>query len=250
MKAKTKTAKRKKKKHYQEKQGQETMRFESVLDSSKWHILSAIANGATTPSEVAKATRTSLPNVSQQAKVLEALNLIATTTGSATQPGRPGLRYQLGKELAYIAMARKGFAGTKTVPLDAFHTAILNTWFLERPEDHYVLFQFLLQHEDHLKACSVGVSDARGDEIHLLIIAPGEKLEKLREKLSRTSISVQNAERQRHVICWTHSRAEVIEGLRRGDPYYKNLVRALHVIIERDDVFRACKGEEEHEVVA
>jgi DNA-binding transcriptional ArsR family regulator len=213
------------------------VKFETLLNSSRWNILEALARGEFTASELARITKSSLPNISQQAKLLEAYEVIKTRREEKQGPGKPRTIYELNKNLAHIAVARKGFAGKKTLTLDTFHNAVLNIWFLDRADDHYYLQKFLWQNEELIKEClGMALVEARGDELHLLVLAAPEKLEHLRKKFSKAVISSQ--EKQRSVIAWTHSVEEMREGLARDDTYYKNLLKKPHIIVEKDDVFR------------
>jgi hypothetical protein len=213
------------------------MKFEHVFNSSKWAILETLAQGDFSSTEIAALTKTSMPNVSQQAKLLEAYDLIRTRREEKTGPGKPRVIYGLNKNLAHIAIARRGFAGKKTLALDVHHNAVLNVFFLERAEDHYFLLKFLWQNEELLRDClGIAVAESRGDEIHLLVLAADESLERLRKKFSKAIVS--SGEKQRSIIAWTHTAKELRDGLARDDAYFKNLCKKPHILVERDDVFR------------
>jgi predicted transcriptional regulator len=217
------------------------MELESIITNSPWSIVEALARGEKSPSEIAKETGVSLATISQQAKLLAAYNLITVAKATARGgPGKPKQTYALSKELAFIAMARKGFAGKRTFKLDDVHKALFNTLFLERNEDQYYLGKFLWEREESLQQCeALAVSDSNNRELHLLVIADDAHLEKLRKEISTTTIKhVQDKKEDRKVICWTHTLAEVKAGLERNDEYFRKLLAHPHVIIDRKNVLQ------------
>lgn len=217
------------------------MRFEQLLGNAKWEILATVAENDASATEIARAAKMSLANVSQQAKLLEAYGLLTIRKEERTTLGKPKLIYRLGKELAHIAMARRGFAGQRTIALDPFHTAVLNIWFLPKIEDHYCLQKLFWQQEEYVEATEgIAVIDSSGNEIHLLVIAPEEHLEKLRKKFSK--IAIKGGEKEKSVISWTHSAAELRDGLARKEEYFLKMAKRPHIIFDRSGDLQAILG--------
>jgi DNA-binding MarR family transcriptional regulator len=211
------------------------MKFETILTNSRWSILEALADGNHAMSEIAAATGTSLPNVSQQVRLLEAYDLVKALHEEKEGKGKPKTIYRLNKSLAHVAMVRPGLVGMKTVTLDPFHAAMLNVWFLDRVEDHYFLQKFLWQAEELVRESdALAVIDAKSEEIHLLVLAPEERLEKIRKKYSKVVVSSADGEKEKAVISWSHSAEELREGLAKREAYFVNLVKRPHIIYERN----------------
>jgi len=212
--------------------------FEQLIGNASWTILETLADGEKSPAEIAKATGISLASISQQTRLLNAYSLISLQKRPRAGPGKPKQSYNLTKELAYLVVLRKGFAGKKTLKLDDHHKAHLNLCFLDKVEDHYYLEKFLWEREELLQHCdTLAVSDSDGREIHLLIITDEQHLEKLRKEMSTTVIRhVPDKKEERKVICWTHTLQEVRDGLARDDDYFKKLLNHPHAIIDRKNV--------------
>ncbi len=214
------------------------MELEGSLDNTRWRILETLADGKRTTTEIAAAAKTSLPNVSQQARLLAAQGLIRQEREERAAPGKPRTAYALSKELAHLALVRRGFVGKKTLALDPFHAAVLNIWFCDRTEDHYYLQKFFWQNEEYIQECdAIGVIESKGDELHLLVIAAPEKLETLRKRFSKVEVSSPTAEKRKSVISWTHSLEEIRDGLSRKEEYFRNLTKKVHVILDREGTF-------------
>lgn len=222
------------------------MKFEEALTGSRWRILRVLADGEGSISEIAAAIGTSLPNISQQAKLLEAYGLIKRAKEVKQGPGKPRLRYALGKELAHLAVVREGFAAKRTLSLDPFHSTMLNIWFLPRSEDHYFLQKFLLEQDECFESCfAMAVTDTNQEEIHLLILAPEKELDELRKKRSKTKVSNPRTKKEKTVVAWSHSPIEVEVGVRQKEEYFLNLLKSPHTIFDTEQLIpRLQRGEE------
>ncbi|MBR9692615.1 winged helix-turn-helix transcriptional regulator [Candidatus Woesearchaeota archaeon] len=213
------------------------MEFEDLLTNSKWNILSSVAKEDMAASDISKATGTSLANISQQAKLLEAWGLIKRLKASRKGPGKPKIIYGLNKELAHIAVLRDGFAGKKMITPTPSCWAMLNIFFHPKQDDHYYLQKFLWQCEDYVEACdALAIADSDQKEIHILAIASPEKLEALRKKYSKVEVKGPNGKKT--VISWTHSEAELAEGLAAGEDYFENLLKHPHIITDPNDLLK------------
>ncbi len=217
------------------------MEFERLLTTAKWAILSELAKGERSASEIAKATGTSLPNISQQIKLLEAWGLVKLRKESKGVPGKPRLIYGLNKELAHVAMIKEGLVGKRVVALDQMTGAIMSIMLLPKQDDHYFLQKFFWLHEDYIDACdAIGVAESNPGEIHLLVFAKEKALAKLREEHSKIKVE-KSKEEKKTVISWTHTAEEFIEGYANGDDYFKNLAKNLHIIKDPHKLFEAIR---------
>jgi len=215
------------------------MHFEEILNTSRWSILESVAHGERGAAEIASSAKTSLPNVSQQMRLLEAYGLV-TQRKEENDGRKPVNVYALAKEIGHVALVRKGFAGKKTLTMDKYHEAIMNIWFLNRNEDHYFLAKFFWQQEEFINACTaVAVVESKGDEIHLLVLAAPDKVADIRKRFSKILLTGPDGGKKRNIISWTHSISELEDGIARQDSYFKNLLKSPHIIIDKEGALQA-----------
>ena len=217
------------------------MEFEASLENSRWTILQQLARKDSSASEIAQATGTSLPNISQQTRLLEAYGLIRAAEEERKGPGKPRRIYALRRRCGRGPVARKGFAGKKTVQLDPFHTAVLNIWFLESRDDHYYLQKFLWQHESLIERCrAVAVVGSKGQELHLLLVTDEKSLEGIRKEYSKIVLASPSG-KERSLISWTHTIEEIERGLAEREEYFTKLVKEIHAIIDKEGLLAELK---------
>ncbi len=202
------------------------MEFASILGNARWALLSAVADGEKGAAELSEATGSSLANVSQQARLLEAWGLLKRRRGA---DGRRRA-YRLAKELANLAYVRAGYAGTRTFTPTPQDEPVLNILFLPSPEDRYYLQKLLWQHEEYVAACeALALVDSDEKELHLLAIADEKLVERLRAE--RSSIPLEGPDgASKTAVIWTHSFAEIERGLAEEEEYFRNLLKRPHVI--------------------
>jgi hypothetical protein len=195
------------------------MDYQTLLQSGRWEIIKAISKGRASATELARLTKSSLPNVSQQVKLLEAYDLIEYVKEQRSKLGKPRQLYGLKHDVCHIAFARHGFAEKRFFNPDAYHALLLNVLFIPSMQDHAYLHKFLLN--DELLRCSVAFVKSSEHEIELFIIT--EDVELVRSKYSNSF--VEHNGKMRKIITWTHTLHEVQEGMRKKDQYFLNLLK-------------------------
>jgi hypothetical protein len=197
--------------------------YELLLNNARWDIIKAISQGRASATELAKLTKSSLPNVSQQMKLLEAYDLVEYIKDQRRGQGKPRQLFQLKRELCNITFARQGFAEKRFFNPDAYHTMLLNVCFLPSMQDHAFLHKFLLN--DELLHCAIAYLKSNDAEIELLILT--DHVDTIRAKYSNTFIEYNG--KMRKIICWTHTAHEIHEGLSKTDPYFERLLQ--HIVL-------------------
>jgi hypothetical protein len=200
--------------------------YETLLNNARWEIIRSISKGKASATELAKSTRSSLPNVSQQMKLLEAYDLVEYLKDQRKGQGKPRQIFQLKREFCHITFARQGFAEKRFFNPDAYHTMLLNILFLPNMQDHVYLHKMLLN-DEILQNCAVAFLKSNEAEIELLLLT--ENLDLIRSKYSNTFVEANG--RVRKVIAWSHNHHELQDGLNRNDPYYINLLMHNPVIL-------------------
>lgn len=212
------------------------MDAEEFMTGTRWKMLESIAEHERSASEVAKAVGSSVAHASQQLKLLEARSLITRTKRQQHGKGKPHQRYRIAKALAVVTSIAPGYAQQRTLSPTSFQTMLLNVLLWPRLADQYFLQKFLCLHEDVVaESSAIAISDAAGDELHLLLITSPEQLEHVRQK---SKAVIEHTGEKRTIICWTHTIEEVEQGLAQGEAYYVNHLRKPHILTDPDQLLR------------
>jgi hypothetical protein len=195
------------------------MDYEQLFGGARWELLKALSHGKASATELSKATKLSLPNISQQLKLLEAYEFVEHVK-DRKGPGKPRQVYTLKRELCHLTFARSGYAEKRFFNPGPYHTMLLNILFLPNIQDHPYLHAYLLN--DELTAnCAVAFLKSGEHDLEVLLLT--DNLELIRAKYSGTYISY--AGKSRKVVAWTHNLQELNDGLARKEPYFENLLK-------------------------
>jgi DNA-binding HxlR family transcriptional regulator len=203
------------------------MDYDQLFSNARWEIIRAISHGKSSATELAKATKSSLPNISQQLKLLEAYDLVEYIKDQKKGAGKPRQIYQLKRELCYLTYARHGMAEKRLFNPDAYHIMLLNILYLPNLQDHPFIIKHFSTNEEVPQHCAVAWLKSNDNEIEVLQIT--DNIELIRAKYSNTF--VEHAGKTRKIIAWTHTMKELQEGLARKEPYFENLLHnpiAIH----------------------
>lgn len=204
------------------------MDYESLLQKSRWQIVKTISEHPKSASEVAEAVETSLPNASQQLRLLEAYRIVSHDTARSGEVGKPKQVYRLAKAFALITFVREGFAERKTISPDKLQGLLLQLIFVQPQQDQGFLLKFFLMHEEIIEKCTIGILKSSGEEIEILLIT--EDVEPIRKNYSNTTVSLMGETRK--IIAWTHSTAELNDGLAKEEAYFMKLMKNPFIIYD------------------
>ncbi len=101
------------------------MDIETLFTSSKWEIIEKLAEKSYSPLELSKILNTTMANISQQLRLLEALNLVKKQKVSNRDKGKPRALYSLSGDYVYIISFMQGSAQKKLIPLNQQTKAII-----------------------------------------------------------------------------------------------------------------------------
>ncbi len=212
------------------------MDYESILTGSRWEMLKSLTEGPKTATEIAESINTSLPNVSQQIKLLEAYGIVEHRKKPREKPGKPKKKYRIKEKIAHITMIANGCGEKKKVTPDTEEEAILRTFFLE--EHGRPLRKFIVNHGEILeKAESIVVSNIEDKKIDLLFIGRTEKVEEIREEKNKIVLEEKTEEesgrKQKEIVIWSHTEEEIKKGLAEGEEHFENLLKDSTVIMDK-----------------
>jgi len=199
-----------------------------ILLTGKWNILKAIAEAPQSPSDLALSTNTSLSNIIQQLKLLEAYKMVRKERSEEKNSGKPRTIYYLNSEFAYAIVLKDGMAERKTFYVDHGNEMFFNIFFGMTQEDVMFMLKFSFKYEEVLKKCkSIGFVKSSKDSIELFLIT--DHLEEIRSKFSNIFIDDYHGKTKK-IVNWSHNEFEVNDGLHRKDKYFMDMVKNVQTI--------------------
>jgi DNA-binding MarR family transcriptional regulator len=217
---------------------------QEMLTNNKWQLLKEIAEQNQSPTELAEKTGTSISNVTQQLKLLEAYNIIRKEKDTEKNTiGKPKTIYSLNHEFVYATMLKHGRAEKKHFKIDGFTKTLFNILFLINTDDIFFMIKFMIQHEDLVKKCkAVGILRSGKDSIELFLIT--DHVDEIRGKFSNMFIEDLNGHTKK-IINWTHNDYEIIDGLNKKDRYYLDMLRNSQTVYDPQDALSKYKERRE-----
>lgn len=125
------------------------MEKEILFTTSKWDILQEIAKSPHAPLGIAKILNTTIANVSQQLRLLEAAGLVKKQRVANVGAGQPRALFSLSNDFAFLSLVSRGLAKKKLLKISKLQVAVSRVWLLEILESD-VLAKFLYTHESLL----------------------------------------------------------------------------------------------------
>jgi len=110
------------------------MEKEILFTTSKWEILKSISIRPQSPLGIAKILNTSVANVSQQLRLLEAAGLVIKKRVANTGVGQPRALFSLKQNIAFISLASQGLAKKELLNISKLQVVISRIWLLNIAE--------------------------------------------------------------------------------------------------------------------
>ena len=107
------------------------MEKETLFTTSKWEIIQALAREPSAPLGIAKTLNTTIANVSQQLRLLEAAGLVQKKRLANVEAGMPRALYSLSSDVAFLSLAANGGAKKKLLYLSPLQIIASRCWLLE-----------------------------------------------------------------------------------------------------------------------
>jgi predicted transcriptional regulator len=209
---------------------------EIVLTSTRKSFLKEIAAKDCSAQELAKKTKTSIPNVLHQLQILEAQGYLERRTGKTKKPGKPPTFYSLKKETATLNILSKAGVFNQTLSLkeiemfDLMHIRLLMLNQEERP----FIKKFFYMNEPLIRTCqAIGLFHGKTKDIELLVIT--ENLGEVRATISNQMITWNGKDRK--VIVWSHNLFEMEDGLTRQDQHFQNFKGKIDTLYDPQGIF-------------
>lgn len=151
---------------------------ETLFTSSKWDILQVLSKGQKSPLELARETKTSIANISQQLRMLELANIVKSERVGNRERGEPRLLYSLTGPTSYIITATPGLAEKKQLIMSVYDEATMRIWFVKDESTHYYLQRFFWEVEPKLDKIDAIIVKPEYNRIKVAIISDDADIKK------------------------------------------------------------------------
>jgi len=215
-----------------------------IFISNRWNILKEIAQSPQSPSDLALKTNTSISNITQQLKLLEAYKIVRKEKSEEKNAGKPRTIYYLNVEIAYSVILKNGKAERKLFYIDNNNNMFFNILFSLNPEDLMFILKFSFKYEEVLKKCkAIGFLKSTKDSIELFLIT--DHLEEIRSKFSNIFIEDHHGKTKK-IINWSHNEFEINDGLSRKDKYFMDMIKNVQAIHDPSKILEHVKEKREN----
>lgn len=124
------------------------MEIGPLFSDAKWKILKMLSEKEFSPLQLAQELETTIPNISQQLKLLEVAGLVEKRRVSNKKSNKPRLLFSLSSDYLYVVACMNHCASKNFFKATPYHRSVIRIWQLENPEMHYYLekaFFYLLE---------------------------------------------------------------------------------------------------------
>ena len=211
-----------------------------ILSNNRWVILKEIAEVPQSPSDLALKTGTSLSNITQHLKLLEAYKIVRKDKSEEKNAGKPRTIYSLNVELAYALVLKEGKAERKIFNVDSSNNMFFDVLFSTNHDDLMFMLKFMFKYEEVLKKCkAIGYLKSSKDSIELFLIT--DHLDEIRSKFSNIFIEDHHGKTKK-IINWSHNEFEINDGLHRKDKYFMDMIKSVQLIHDPQNILLHTKG--------
>lgn len=115
------------------------MELGTLFTEQKWNILRCLSQEQLSPMQLSERLDSTMANISQQLKLLEAAKLVKKQKIKNRDKGKPRSLFSLTDDYVFLTSAMNQFAGKKLLKATRHHKVMLKIWFLENQDTQYQL---------------------------------------------------------------------------------------------------------------
>ena len=158
----------------------------TLFTEQRWNILKSLSEDKYSPLQLAEKSNTTMANMSQQLRLLEASNLVKKEKISNRDKGKPRTLFSLSGDYAYLISTMNGFADKKLKKLDNFHKVLFRVWFLGDSNLGYYTEKFIWSIESYVK--DIDLIIIKNEENYVRVIMASKNPKSLEKKIKSTTI--------------------------------------------------------------
>ncbi len=142
------------------------MQLELMFTDQKWNILRSISDEPQSPLQLSQKLNTTMANISQQLKLLEAVNLVKKEKIRNRDKGKPRTIFSLNGEYAFMIPVTQKFTDKKLIRTTDHQKSILRIWFLEHHQQEIERLYWGIK--DSLSPNSAVIVDQTTKKVHII----------------------------------------------------------------------------------
>jgi predicted transcriptional regulator len=160
------------------------LELEPVLTATRWNILKILADKPASPLQISKELKTTIANVSQQLRLLDAYGLVKKERVQGSDKRKPRKLYSIAQDSAYYVTIAEKFAEKHRIKLSKHKNTILKIWSTEKEDWHYYLEKFYWKIESRLnKIRKIGVDVSQPNMTVFIEANDGKEFESIGKSL-------------------------------------------------------------------
>jgi DNA-binding transcriptional regulator GbsR (MarR family) len=196
------------------------MELEGMFTEQKWNILKCLSKEKYSPLQLAEQLNTTMANISQQLKLLEAVNLVKKEKIKNRDKGKPRTLFSLNDNFAYLISAMNNFADKKLMRVTDHHKIILKIWFLEDQQLHHSVERLYWKIEPYLKQIA---AIAVNEKLKSVVLV-AEKVKEIEKVVKEPLLDIKIL-----------SKDEAAKLVKQGkEPFFP--IEALSIIYDKDNI--------------
>jgi predicted transcriptional regulator len=213
------------------------MDIETIFTDSKWRILTELSQKSLSPTDLSEKTGTSLPNISTQLKLLEALEFVEKEKTDNFEKGQPRKIYSMKKEFAYLILGTKNAMGKKMFKLNHDSKFLFSSLLLDDASAVYVLIRLFIENEELFKTCtSFGYLGLKDNSFEIIMIHDDpSKTEPLKNK------EIIRNETKYIINLHTHTKEVFFNGVKNKEPYFTSILKRVYILIDKGSFLSKIK---------
>jgi hypothetical protein len=166
------------------------MDLETLFTEQKWNILKSLSEGKFSPLQLANKSNTTIANISQQLRLLEARDLVQKEKIPNRERGKPRTLFSLNENYAYIISVTAGFAGKRLLILNPFDKILLRILHVHDVQLHYFLVKALWKIDDYLNQIDLILFFSDKDVVEIFL--SGEKAKDIAKRINSLQVKDHN----------------------------------------------------------
>ena len=166
------------------------METESLLSSVKWEIIKELSKEKQSPLQLAAKTSTTMANISQQLRILEAAGLVDKKKIPNRDKGKPRTLFFIKRPSAYLVLFSDRFADKRLFETSREDEAVIKTLMVRNPDARRLFQKAYWRLEKELPNIEViAILEKEGKYELAIISRNSEEIEKIIAPLRRETIN-------------------------------------------------------------
>ena len=138
------------------------MEIGNMFTEQKWNILKCLAYEPLSPMQLSEKLGSTMANISQQLKLLEAASLVQKKKIKNRDKGKPRSLFSLSNDYVFLVPTMQQFAAKRLLKANEHHKIMLRIWFLKNEALHYPLEKLYWRLEKNFHAIeSIAVDESK-----------------------------------------------------------------------------------------